>query len=115
MKRLTLFAGAVLLATIPALAQTDGTVVITPPGQPPAHVPPGGRLRAPIQFLVPPDPCRPPAEPRIGPRPIRLGPATLNSRTSRCPLAEPVLGAVAAASNLRCRLLLACTREGAPC
>jgi hypothetical protein len=42
MKRLTLLAGAVLLATLPALAQTDGTVVITPPGQPPAHVPPGG-------------------------------------------------------------------------
>ena len=42
MKRLTLLAGAVLLASIPALAQTDGTVVITPPGQPPAHVSPGG-------------------------------------------------------------------------
>ncbi len=42
MKRLTLLAGAVLLATIPALAQTDGTVVISPPGQPPALVPPGG-------------------------------------------------------------------------
>ena len=42
MKRLTLLAGAMLLATLPALAQTDGTVVISPPGQPPAFVPPGG-------------------------------------------------------------------------
>ena len=42
MKRFALFAGALLLVATPALAQTDGTVVITPPGQPPAHVPPGG-------------------------------------------------------------------------
>ena len=42
MKRFALFAGVLLFVATPALAQTDGTVVITPPGQPPALVPPGG-------------------------------------------------------------------------
>ncbi len=114
MKRFALFAGALLLVATPALAQTDGTVVITPPGQPPALVPPGGSAEG--ANSVPGSTgsvSPPPAGPKTGPRLTQLGTQTPRCRAARLPI--PASVAVAAVANpLGCRDAHACKPDKRP-